>query len=94
MEVVGFFSGVGYKEKNSSKQIQPLNTTSGQMVNYNVIDTNGPDAIEKSFDYTKWNDNRKYNLQNFTGSLQREMGTGNIADLMAYNEIAKVQVAA
>ncbi|MGC8533326.1 MAG: hypothetical protein ACP5MV_01705 [Candidatus Parvarchaeum sp.] len=94
MEVVGFFSGVGYKEKNSSKLIRPLNTAAGQTTNYSLIDTNGPDAIEKSFDYNKWNDNRKYNLQNFTGSLQREMGTGNIADLMAYNEIAKVQVAA
>ena len=61
---------------------------------YQIIDTNGSSAIGKSFDYTQWNDNRKYNLQNFAGSLQREMGTGNIADLMAYNEIAKVQVAA
>ena len=63
-------------------------------VGYSAINTNGSDAIGRSFDYTEWNDNRKYNLQNFTGSLQREMGTGNIADLMAYNEIAKVQVAA
>ncbi len=60
---------------------------------YKAINTNGSDAIAKSFDYTEWNDTRKYNLQNFTGSLQREMGTGNIADLMAYNEIAKLQVA-
>ncbi|MCL4391594.1 hypothetical protein M1112_02775 [Candidatus Parvarchaeota archaeon] len=52
------------------------------------------DGIRPSFDYNLWNNNRKYNLQNFTGSLQKEMGTGNIADLMAYNEIAKVQVAA
>lgn len=63
-------------------------------VGYSAIDTNGSDAIGRSFDYTEWNDNRKYNLQNFTGSLQKEMGTGNIADLMAYNEVAKVQVAA
>ncbi len=62
-------------------------------VGYKAVNTNGPGAIGKSFDYTQWNDNRKYNLQNFTNSLQREMGTGNIADLMAYNEIAKVQVA-
>jgi hypothetical protein len=61
---------------------------------YSAINTNSADAIGRSFDYTEWNDNRKYNLQNFTGSLQREMGTGNISDLMAYNEIAKVQVAA
>ena len=61
---------------------------------YKTINTNGSGAIGKSFDYTEWNDNRKYNLQKFTNSLQREMGTGNIADLMAYNEIAKVQVAA
>ena len=62
-------------------------------VGYKAVNTNGPGAIGRSFDYTQWNDNRKYNLQNFTNSLQREMGTGNIADLMAYNEIAKVQVA-
>ncbi len=61
---------------------------------YSAIDTSSEDGIGRSFDYTEWNNNRKYNLQNFTGSLQREMGTGNIADLMAYNEIAKVQVAA
>lgn len=74
MKVVGFASGIVYKE----------------------VDAKGSsnDGISRSFSYTQWNDNRKYNLQNFTGSLQREMGTGNIADLMAYNEIAKVQVAA
>ena len=52
------------------------------------------DGISRTFNYTEWNDNRQYNISAFTNSLQREMGTGNIADLMAYNEVAKVQVAA
>ena len=61
---------------------------------YALINADGNGGAGRGFDYNEWNNSRQYNLKNFTGSLQNEMGTGNIADLMAYNEIARLQVAA
>lgn len=60
---------------------------------YNTISNNDNGGTGVSFNYSEWNNTRQYNISKFTNSLQREMETGNIADLMAYNEISKVQVA-
>jgi hypothetical protein len=61
---------------------------------YTTISSGDNGRTSSTFDYTQWNDSRQYNVSKFTNSLQKEMGTGNIADLMAYNEISKLQVAA
>ncbi len=62
---------------------KPVNAVSGN--------NNG---IGQSFDYNAWNDSHRYNLSRFTNSLQNEIKGGNISDLMAYNQLAGLQVAA
>ncbi len=47
-----------------------------------------------SFDYNQWNNNSEYNVSKFAKSLETEMATKNIGDLLSNGEISKIQVAA